>query len=55
MAGNGKMTWQRWNWRSAERLDQIKDGQHSSGLMESVCWAPDGGHFLMAGRQAQGT
>jgi WD40 repeat protein len=55
MAGNGKMTWQRWNWRSAERLDQIKDGQHGSGLMESVCWTPDGGHFLMAGRQAQGT
>jgi WD40 repeat protein len=55
MAGNGKMTWQRWNWRSAERVDQIKDGQHGSGLMESVCWTPDGSHFLMAGRQAQGT
>ena len=55
MAGNGKMTWQRWNWRGAERLDQIKDGQHGSGLMESVCWTPDGSHFLMAGRQAQGT
>ena len=46
---------QRWNWRSAERLDQIKDGQNGSGLMESVCRTPDGSHFLMAGRQAHGT
>ena len=55
MAGNGKMTWQRWNWRKGERLDQIKDGQHGSGLMETVAWQPDGRHFVMAGRQAQGT
>jgi WD40 repeat protein len=55
MAGNGKMTWQRWNWRKGEKLDQIKDDQHGSGLMESVDWSPDGKHFLMAGRQAQGT
>lgn len=55
MAGNGKMTWQRWNWRKGEKLSQIKDGQHGSGLMESVSWQPDGSHFLMAGRQAQGT
>jgi len=31
MAGNGKMTWQRWNWRNGERIDQIKEGQHGSG------------------------
>jgi WD40 repeat protein len=55
MAGNGKMTWQRWNWRKGERVAQIKDGQHGTGLMESVAWAPDGKHFVMAGRQAQGT
>ena len=55
MAGNGKMTWQRWNWAKGERIDQIKDGQHGSGLMESVAWHPDGKHFVMAGRQAQGT
>ncbi len=55
MAGNGKMTWQRWNWQKGERIDQIKDGQHGSGLMESVAWHPDGSHFVMAGRQAQGT
>jgi len=55
MAGNGKMTWQRWNWQKAGRLDQIKDGQHGTGLMEAIAWHPDGTHFLMAGRQAQGT
>lgn len=55
MAGNGKMTWQRWNWRKGERIDQIKDGQHGSGLMESVAWHPEGSHFVMAGKQAQGT
>ena len=55
MAGNGKMTWQRWNWSKGERIDQIKDGQFGSGLMESVDWHPGGTHFVMAGRQAQGT
>ncbi len=55
MAGNGKMTWQRWDWRKGERLDQIRDGQHGSGLMETVAWHPRGSHFVMAGRQAQGT
>ena len=55
MAGNGKMTWQRWDWREGARTDQIKDGQHGSGLMETVAWHPDGTHFVMAGRQAQGT
>lgn len=55
MAGNGKMTWQRWDWRTGERLGQIRDGQHGSGLMEAVAWHPDGRHFVMAGRQAQGT
>ena len=55
MAGNGKMTWQRWDWRSGKRIDQIKDGQHGSGLMETLAFHPDGQHFLMAGRQAQGT
>lgn len=55
MAGNGKMTWQRWDWRKGERLDQIKDGQHGSGLMEAIAWHPSSEFFMMAGRQAQGT
>ncbi len=55
MAGHGKMTWQRWDWKNGTRRDQIKDSQQGSGLMESVAWHPDGQHFIMAGRQAQGT
>ena len=55
MAGNGKMTWQTWNSQTGERIDQIKDGQHGAGLMETVAWSPTGSHFVMAGRQAQGT
>jgi WD40 repeat protein len=55
MAGNGKMTWQRWAWRKGERIAQIKDDQRGAGLMESVAWQPDGAHFVMAGRQVQGT
>ena len=37
------------------RIDQIKDGQHGSGLMEAVAWHPQGTHIVMAGRQAQGS
>ncbi len=48
MAGNGQMTWQRWNWRKGKRIDQIRDGQHGSGLMEALAWHPDGDHFVMA-------
>lgn len=55
MAGNGTMTWQRWDWRSGAKLDQIKDGEHGAGLMEALAFSPDGAHFVMAGRQAQGT
>ena len=57
MAGNGKMTWQRWAWREtpAKRLTQIRDDEHGSGLMEAIGFTPDDKAFLMAGRQAQGT
>ena len=55
MAGNGKMTWQRWDWRKGEKIDEIKEGQHGSGLMEALVWHPEGKHFVMAGKQAQGT
>lgn len=55
MAGNGKTLWQRWDWRRGERIDQVKDGQHGTGLMESIEWHPDGQQFVMAGRLAQGT
>ncbi|HEY1377924.1 MAG TPA: PQQ-binding-like beta-propeller repeat protein [Gemmataceae bacterium] len=55
MAGNGRMTWQRWDWRAGKKLGQIRDGDGGTGLMEAVAFAPDGGSFVMAGRQAQGT
>jgi hypothetical protein len=57
MAGNGAMTWQRWDWRAAPpaKLGQVRDGEHGTGLMETLAHAPDGAAFLMAGRQAQGT
>lgn len=57
MAGNGKMTWQRWSWREEKpkMLSQIHEGEFGFGLMEAVQFTPDGQAFLMAGRQAQGT
>jgi hypothetical protein len=57
MAGNGKMTWQQWDWQAApaKMLGQIHDGEHGFGLMENIAYLPDGQAFLMAGRQAQGT
>ena len=54
MAGNGKMTWQRWNWRTGEKLGEILDGERGAGLMEALAWHPQGEYFAMAGRQAQG-
>ncbi len=57
MAGNGKMTWQRWAWHETppKMLGQIHEGEHGSGLMETLSHTRDGSAFLMAGRQAQGT
>jgi WD40 repeat protein len=56
MAGNGKMTWQRWDWLTSppQKLSQIADGAGGAGLVETLKVTPDG-NFLMAGRQAQGT
>jgi WD40 repeat protein len=57
MAGNGKMTWQRWAWKESppKMLCQIREGDHGTGLMETIGFAPDAKSFLMAGRQAQGS
>ena len=56
MAGNGKVTWQRWDFLVTEskKIGQIRDGDGGAGLMETLLFAPCG-NFLMAGRQAQGT
>src|SRR5678816_3219678 len=50
MAGNGKMTWQRWTWRDTppKLLGQIHDGEHGSGLMETLAHMPDGGAFALS-------
>jgi hypothetical protein len=55
MSGNGKMTWQRWDWRATppKKLGQNADG--GTGLMETLAFTPNGSAFVMAGRQAQGT
>lgn len=57
MAGNGRMTWQRWVWREdpPRKVDQIRGDDAGAGLMETIACHPSGSHFLMAGRQAQGT
>jgi len=55
MAGNGKMTWQRWDWHERKMVSQIREGEHGSGLMETLTHSPDASAFVMAGRQAQGT
>jgi hypothetical protein len=57
MAGNGKQTWQRWNWRATPPVmtSQIRDGERGTGLMETLAHTPDATAFLMAGRQAQGS
>jgi WD40 repeat protein len=57
MAGNGKQTWQRWNWRATPPAlaSQIRDGERGTGLMETLAHTPDASAFLMAGRQAQGS
>ena len=57
MAGNGKQAWQRWAWRETppKMLEQIRDGEHGTGLMETLAHTPDGSAFIMAGKQAQGT
>lgn len=56
MAGNGKQTWQRWDWCADPPAlsSQIRDGERGTGLMETMVHSPDGAAFLMAGRQAQG-
>jgi|ERR1044071_51773 WD40 repeat protein len=57
MAGNGKMTWQRWSWKDLppRMVSQIREGEHGTGLMETIGFTPDAKAFVMGGRQAQGT
>jgi WD40 repeat protein len=55
MAGNGRMTWQRWDWRAMPPTKLGQNTEGGTGLMETIAFTPDGTGFVMAGRQAQGT
>jgi WD40 repeat protein len=56
MAGNGRQTWQSFDWRAkpAQKTGEIAEGDSGNGLMETVSFHPDGKQFLMGGRLAQG-
>jgi WD40 repeat protein len=57
MAGNGKQTWQRFNWRDnnpPKKMDEIHEGESGNGHPESLVIHPSGKYFVMAGRLAQG-
>lgn len=55
MAGNGVQRWQRFDWKSGNRLDQTHEGESGQGLMETLAFHPSGKVFVMAGRLFQGT
>lgn len=55
MAGNGRMTWQRWDWQATPPKKLGQNAEGGTGLMETIAFTPDGTGFVMAGRQAQGT
>jgi WD40 repeat protein len=52
MAGDGKQRWQRFDWQKTpvEKIQESAADQTGEGLMESLVFAPDGQHFVMAGR-----
>lgn len=57
MAGNGKMRWRQIDWKSdqAQQVAQSDDKKAGEGLMETLAIAPDGSHFVMAGRLKGGS
>lgn len=56
MAGNGKQTWQEFDWQPStpSKIREIKDDQRGRGLMETLSFHPNQSVFCMAGRMAQG-
>ena len=56
MAGNGKQTWQEFDWQTTPtaKIKEIMDSERGRGLMETLSWHPDNKTFCMAGRMAQG-
>ena len=57
MAGNGKQTWQAFDWQQnpPNKVREINDGERGRGLMETLSWHREGKVFCMAGRMAQGS
>ncbi len=57
MAGNGKQTWQRFDWKAEQpqKSGEIADGERGRGLMETLVYHPSEDYFCMAGRMAQGS
>ena len=56
MAGNGKQTWQEFDWNADTpvKTREIIDHERGRGLMETLSFHPKGKVFCMAGRMAQG-
>jgi WD40 repeat protein len=54
--GNGKQTWQRFDWRKpdAPMISEIRAGDAGGGHPEALAYHPSGKYFLMSGRLAQG-
>lgn len=54
--GNGKQTWQRFDWRKpdAPMVSEIHGSDAGGGHPEALAYHPSGKYFVMAGRLAQG-
>ena len=52
MAGNGRQTWQRWNWKtdSASKVAEIKPEEAGEGLIEAITFHPNGETVAIGGR-----
>lgn len=56
MAGNGKQYWVRYDTSIGKDSETtIAESDQGRGLMECIAVSPDGAHFVMAGRLAQGS
>jgi len=54
MAGNGVQRWQRFNWRTGEKLGESREDESGRGLMESLAFHPTQPFFFMGGRLVNG-
>ena len=56
IAVNGKQTWQRFAWKESpvRTVDEIHQGDHGGGVMETLAFHPSDDWFVMAGRVSVG-